>query len=263
MKARSWWLILLAACGPAEPPVAKAPAPTAAPMPVASAAPAPGPSASAGSPHPLAKAWATDFPKTWSDPRVVKELAANCDFNPPEPPREQEADQPADLFHCTPAYEQACDVDPCGETTSTCESGCSKTCGTCGADCSKSCNACKTSCKDDACRTACASKCAECKQSCGRTMDKCTTGDCGREAAACRSRLEAAFRTNKCQPKCEANRKCKEACKGGDCWDKCDAKLNATFDPCNHRCAEESDGHCMEKCLLASCSQMICSMGFK
>jgi hypothetical protein len=116
-------------------------------------------------------AWASDWPKAWTDPRVVAKLAEDCSFTPVRPRAADDSSGyiPPDLFACSLGYSQSCNPDPCYTPSTACEKSCEGTCGSCGGSCVTSCTTCKSACTDDACKKACATTCAECKQTCTRT----------------------------------------------------------------------------------------------
>lgn len=215
------------------------------------------------------KAWASDWPKAWTDPRIVKALAARCDFVPVRPPREHPGmgDTPPDPFACSLGYSQSCSPDPCQAYSGHCEQECEKTCVDCGKPCVPACEACKATCHDDACREACATKCAECKQTCNRTMDRCVSGDCGKAHTACAARLKAVWKSNGCAAKCAAFSKCQEKCNRATdvsaCNDKCSERVSPGYATCAEKCSAAPDSDlCHVKCYeTAPCAPFICMGG--
>ena len=262
------WLAVLAGCtSGAKPPVELAkidPVDAGAP-PVASSA-SPVASSASKRPPPDTSSWKASWPKTWTDPRVVKELAADCDFVPPQLQGDGMS-TPADLFHCTVGYSQSCVVDPCITRTNACETGCTKSCVDCGGTCAGSCKACKETCHDDACRTACATKCADCKQTCGRTMDRCTSADCTRAHKSCTTTLAQSFKKNGCGAKCRQYKQCRSACSSqtkpqpGNCDESCSKTLDTAYQACTDKCTGDDHEVCILACLeTTGCSSLLCEI---
>lgn len=219
--------------------------------------------------------WVSDWPKSWTDPRVVAALAEDCKFVPKRPMKEgglaeMGGDRAADIFQCTLGYEQSCTIDPCIIPSSACESKCTATCGDCGGACATSCTACKGTCNDDTCKKTCATKCGECKQTCTRTMDRCATGDCAKIHAACNGRLRAMWSHGGCVPRCAGHSKCTAACAndGSDaamlCTERCDDRVSPGFRACNAKCDDlrataNGDGNAPELCLMKCYETVPCA----
>lgn len=268
--------LVFAACTRAE----KAPpaeAPAARPEPAVSALEAPdaGLAAATVKPAPARDlgAWASDWPKSWTDPRVVAVLADDCSFVPVRP---RSGDQgpgeiPADIFTCSLGYSQSCTMDPCIIPSSACETKCTGTCDDCGGACVKSCAACKGACTDETCKRACATTCGECKQTCTRTMDRCVTGECAKVHEACNGRLRAMWSRSGCTARCAAHAKCNEKCGDAEaCRERCDENVAPGFKACNAKCDElrsraagadgsAPDGNAPERCLLRCYETVPCS----
>lgn len=235
--------LLLVACSrkKAPEPITAAPATTSAPL-VVDAAPV---------------ALAGPRPTSWTDPRVIDALAADCRFTPAEPaPDESLVGTPADLFRCKLAYEQSCVYDPCNDVS--CQEACGATCTSCGTSCAVGCETCKATCNDDACRKACATTCATYKQECTRTFDRCATGGCARVTAECRKRLAVAMRT--CPVVCKKLETCREKCgEDNDCREACATPLDAKRNACEARCTEDGAATCVDDCVFTSgCIRAFC-----
>lgn len=215
---------------------------------------------------PDASAWLSDWPKTWTDPRVVDALAADCRFVPTRPERHGDL-TPPDPFHCVMGYAQSCDPGTCWLEFD-CAAGCETTCNDCGGTCTKSCETCKAGCKDDACRKTCAQSCAQCKESCDGALQHCKTADCGKEHAACAKAMKAKDKANGCGPKCVQYKRCDAKCDKPDAPDECEAQCDEVFAPGLRDCAKKCPpGHatrqrdaCIAQCYKAApCSPFDCS----
>lgn len=239
--------LLLAACSRKKAPEATPPAPSATASAVRIVADAAPP------------VLAGPRPTSWTDPRVIDALAADCRFTPAEPaPDPSLVGEPADLFRCKLAYEQSCVFDPCNNAESNCQGECGTTCTSCGATCATGCESCKASCRDDACRKACATTCAACKQECTRSFDRCATGGCARVTAECRKRLAVAMRT--CPVVCKKLESCREKCgEDSDCREACATPLDAKRLACEARCTEDGAAACADDCIFTSgCHRAFC-----
>ena len=249
-------LALLGCAKPAAKPVPPMPAPA-----IAAAAP-PAPSASITPAKTADPRWRSDPPATWTDPRVIDGLAADCDFLPPERVLgPTDMGRPADLFRCMTVYEQSCVIDVCMMPGEKCKERCGDGCRSCGDACSSSCKECKSGCTDETCKRACASSCADCKQTCNRTMDRCASGACSKAYDACGKAVRAAFVAHGCGSACVRYQKCMTACndaRGDNCWETCQAKVDAKFEPCRQACGDDPD--CVLKCHLTSCSSVLCEI---
>lgn len=218
------------------------------------------------------RTWTSDWPKGWTDPRVLAALAEDCGFVPVRPriTDDQNGEIPPDVFACSLGYSQSCTIDPCIVPSSTCEHGCEGACDTCGTSCVASCRTCKDGCGDGTdCKRACATKCADCKQTCTRTMDRCVTGDCSKVHAQCNARLRAVWAGSNCKARCAVFGKCQAACTGsndeGACNERCEAKLSPGGKACHDACDALRDTDpkgatmCVAKCFeTAPCSSFLC-----
>ncbi len=222
--------------------------------------------------------WVSDWPRSWTDPRVLAVLAEDCSFVPVRPvdPKAAHAvsgGRSSDIFTCRLGYDQSCTVDPCLTVSGACEGKCETTCGDCGGGCVTSCNACKTACTDDACKKACAATCGECKQACNRTMDRCVSGACAKAHEACGVRLDAMWKRSGCKARCAVFGKCRKKCgddyddAGMACRESCEDKVSPGFRRCNAKCDDlrttKPDGDDAELCLLKCyetepCSATLC-----
>lgn len=259
----------LLACTTTQPPAAK-------PEPV-SVASATSSAAKPGSPAPAkidTSSWAKDWPKTWSDPRVIDALAQRCDFVPDEPPPPHGGfDTPPNMFRCTIGHNQSCNPDYCFNVGEGCEHDCTKTCLDCGGACAKTCESCKARCKDASCTHQCAETCATCKQSCEGALDHCTSAECGKKHAACQKKVQASWRSGGCKAKCTRFQGCTTACDKAkdpdDCRTKCEAQLSPGWKACTDKCdalrdanKEDEAGNCLGDCYqTVPCSPFICQMG--
>jgi len=262
---------VLAACvtsSTAPPPVSPAPAPE--PRPGAATTP---PLMSPKLPAvPAMSEWKDPWPTSWTDPRVVTALAADCDFSPARP--RQHEDIPPNVLQCAVGYAQTCAPDPC--FSDACERTCTTSCTTCGAACASQCRACKAPCTDDSCRTACATTCAECREACTGAMDRCVTGDCSKVRVACEARVKRAFARGGCKARCATERRCEEACtsnaKDPDgpsdaCFETCRHRAAPGYESCSAKCAslaDEQASACSLGCVAEEpCSIMLCSLGLE
>ena len=271
-------LLLIVACTRADKvPPAEAAEATRAPAVVAPAAPRDAARESGASPARDLETWLADWPKAWTDPRVVAVLAEDCSFVPvtPQPDRGEQmhpaSSRPADLFACNLGYEQSCNPHPCNGPQSSCESGCTGTCQTCGQTCADACSSCKATCRDGACRKACATKCAECRQTCTRTMDRCVTGACNRQHVACTARLRAVWNRNGCKARCAAFVACGDSCATAKDPEACAAGCAARVAPgqkaCRAKCEALGDPAAVDACYFACfetapCATDWCMGGF-
>jgi hypothetical protein len=170
----------------------------------------------------------------WTDPDVVRGLAASCAF---DPVMAHDSKGNIGPLACEIEFEQSCVADPCAEEQrETCAGACTATCRACADTCVSQCDACKSGCNDDACRRACAEKCGACRQTCVVARDRCATGDCVRRHAECRERRVKEWILNKCDAVC------------------------APFDRCFNRCTEASPAplDCAERCERAVPGALTC-----
>jgi hypothetical protein len=187
-------------------------------------------------------------PSSWTDPRVLAELAKSCAFNPDKLKKSARAKWTGDLsdggtsvMSCDAGYEQSCVPDPCNDDMNNkCRPRCQKSCTSCGTACVTTCETCKSGCTDEACRQSCARGCAECRQECVRQRDRCATGTCSAQYKECDRKRKAAWKRNNCPKVCSDFKECKERCekkpaKPGsppDCEDECkpsSGKCNLVF----------------------------------
>lgn len=192
-------------------------------------------------------------PNSWTDPRIIAELAKNCNFDPLRDKREW---LPEDLgagsthpLTCLSGRDQSCVPDPCFTDMSDrgCRARCEKTCDSCGAGCGSACNRCKATCKDDTCRQDCAKQCAVCHVDCVRAVDRCSSGKCANEYNACRARLKADWNKNGCAKVCDSVR--------GACVTQCTRKKAKDIDDCAQWCIDERKSP-NPRCDLRMCVQM-------
>lgn len=161
-----------------------------------------------------------ELPQSWSDARIVAELAKDCAFNPDELKGDarlewmgtpQMGDSSA--LSCSAAFEQSCTYDPCfTEEQTQCHPRCGNSCRQCGKGCASKCETCKSACKDDACRLSCAKSCATCHESCVRQRDRCATGTCTAEYRQCRLKLKRTWLAKGCPKVCRGYLHCQELC---------------------------------------------------
>lgn len=173
-------------------------------------------------------------PASWSDPRVIAELAKNCAFDPDAIPYEQRKQWTGELYpgkrsplSCALSFDQSCVYDPCyDEETRECRPRCAKSCHDCGTACAATCETCKRACSDDNCRIACAKSCASCREGCVRTRDRCATGTCTEQFKQCRQKLKDDWLRKGCANVCRAYLRCQKPCiskhdKAGDAYEAC------------------------------------------
>lgn len=177
---------------------------------------------------------------SWSDARIVAELAKDCAFNPDElkGARREEWLGPPQMgssspLSCSAAFEQSCTYDPCFEEQQTqCHPRCGSTCRQCGKGCATKCESCKSQCKDKdkdkdaACRMSCARSCATCHEGCVRQRDRCATGSCTAEYRQCRLKLKSSWAAKGCPKVCRGYLQCQERCAAkiqdhSQVYDKC------------------------------------------
>jgi hypothetical protein len=213
---------------------------------------------------PDVRSWSEDWPKGWSDPRVLAALTISCDFAPERPPPKgiPPEDRPPNVLTCDPGYSQACVVDACFADSGNCEHACKGTCASCNQTCAGGCDACKAQCADDGCKKACAVTCADCKQSCVRKMDRCMTGDCTKIHQACARKMLAAWRSGGCASRCAKSLRCHDACdKAKDpegCNQHCDDVWAPGYRACTEKCAPEHT-LCELECIETNpCSPTMC-----
>ena len=199
---------------------------------------------SAATPPPSVGEDEQGYPKSWSDPRVVAELAASCPFDVVA----IDADEQVRKFggqgiqgangnplECSyEVFEQTCDVPPpCGDVGEGCRQGCIKSCEACGPRCATACTACKAACNDDACRNGCGLDCAKCHDGCLSKRDRCVSGKCGpgeaRAYRACIRSFKDSWAKYKCDHACEVQVACEEGCNARplphkDCREQCEPK---------------------------------------
>lgn len=262
--------LLAIACTTTQPP------PPAKPEPVAPSAIGPRASASAGSPAPAkidTSSWAKDWPKTWSDPRVVDALAQKCDYVPEERPPGRGESTPADMFRCTIAHHQSCNPDYCFGAGDQCEHDCTTSCLDCGGACAKTCASCKSECNDASCTHKCAETCAQCKESCEGKLDHCNSAECGKKHADCEKKIQASWKRSGCSAKCTRYQSCMPLCdKARDpekCRETCEAQLAPGWKACYDKCEalrlankDDESTACLGACYeTVTCAPFICQLG--
>jgi hypothetical protein len=156
---------------------------------------------------------------SWTDPRMLAALAADCDANNPN--FEAPANNP---LHCFFQFaEQSCSVDPCspGEHDP-CEVDCGERCESCEAGCRVRCRRCRARCDGGLCGPQCASACAACMNGCIERRDRCATAVCAVRHEAC-ARLEAQrFHGSGCAAECaRCTRRCERAEDPPVCVERC------------------------------------------
>ncbi len=262
-----------------EPPASDPPGPASASPPKALA-----PAASAGGDIDV-RPWVTDWPTSWTDPRVVRALASSCAFVAKRPPPDGlprvGGSLPSDPFACKRGYEQSCVVDPCGDAAEGCYNECERGCEGCGEACVSSCEACKASCTGEGCALRCAEQCAACREGCTRSMDRCFSGRCTREGRErykqCRADLRRAWQSNGCNGKCRAYTRCQQRCQGvmaagddgaayGACYERCERALDPKRYACTDACeakgkadAEVDLAACFDACGPEACALAVCA----
>lgn len=240
----------------------------------ASARPTSSSSSSSPALRPDPASWAKDWPKTWTDPRVVDALAATCGFVPEvRPPLGDEWERAPDLFRCVIGKSQSCTPDFCFSAETTCEQDCSAACVDCGGACTRACEACKSSCSDPGCNHRCAETCAQCKQRCETGLDHCSSAECGKKHAECQKKVEASWKRNGCSARCRGFQGCTTACdKAKDpdaCRERCEGQLAPGWKACHDRCEALRDAQrfpeadaCLGACYqTVPCAPFICMMG--
>lgn len=281
-RSRSWFflvavpLVLIAfACARRESPAGVDPwASTRAP-----------PAMTRAGPGPHLETWASDPPKSWTDPRVVAALSDDCGFSLflPSASSDPQAAKEPEILMCSIVYRRTPDVGPCAGAARGCETRCDAACNGCGGGCVEACTACKAGCKDHACKTACATRCAGCKQSCMSTMDGCMHDGCKKMHDACTAQLTAQRQSSGCKARCAAIDACESVCasakdpyegiphlqgsRAAECKGRCRRQVSPAFDACGVRCASlldkrEEHALCVLEChKTAPCAVSLCGQG--
>jgi hypothetical protein len=164
----------------------------------------------------------------WTDPDVIAQLTASCQFAPPRPENELEE---SPLSCGAWEFEQSCLYDPCfDEEQQKCKPNCKRSCETCAAKCTGACEACKKPCQDDSCKRACATTCGACRQECLTEKDRCVTGTCAEGYTTCKERWEKRYEKSKCPAACPQFKACLDKCPPEphwDCAEKCRERVRA------------------------------------
>ena len=185
-------------------------------------------------------------PSSWTDPRVIDAIAANCAWTPPVPKSPHGLGVARTTRHelptsCSKSFDQACVYDPCNDAETSCSGDCTEKCESCGSTCVAACEACKKPCTDAACRKNCAVTCGACRQECIRNADHCHTADCAKVAKACSAKLVAEWNQSGCRGVCRAAAACHAQC------------VKDYKEGCDQACVDRFKGACPEK-LLGYCT---------
>ena len=195
------------------------------------------------------------YPKSWNDPRILKQLASKCSFDPdklssaeqakelgPRRPVEGAGDADDDLGCTGDIMGQSCTYDPCADSLTTCNNTCVKACDTCKSDCQSTCSSCESACSpsDEACRDACAVTTGRCHQACLASRDSCGTKKCEPPHDACSTRKYDQYKKLDCASSCGAFSTCADACQAKFGSKAATAQLQA----CRTSCAPKGKEAC-------------------